>query len=452
MRLGGLVFLFCFASSPATNESAFFARHREKLMAQLPSGSLAVLCTAPDATVEGRADTYRQDSDFWYLTGLDEASAIAVLGEKYILFVEPKAFAQEQWTGWRTGLEGAKARYGADEAYPTSEFFDRFPELARGAKSLHFSTGGDAGFERRLSSTWASLDGDASFERPAVDVAPLIHQMRLVKDATEISLLRRAAELSVVAHRAAMRELRPGRYEYALKAAMLAACVGGGAARMAYPPIVGSGPNSVILHYERDDRKMEAGDMVVNDTACEYGMYAADVTRSYPVSGKFSPEQRAIYEIVLAAQKAGFEKVKPGTPLNEVYEATVRAVVDGLRKLGVLSGDTEEIVRKREYFAFYPHGSGHWLGLNVHDAGSYNLEGNPSRPDRYFGARTLLEPGMALTVEPGIYIPEGAATDRKWWNIGVRIEDDVLVTETGMDCLSCALPRELSDVEKALGK
>jgi Xaa-Pro aminopeptidase len=276
--------------------------------------------------------------------------------------------------------------------------------------------------------------------------------MRLVKDATEQALLRRAAALSAEAHVAAMKAVRPGREEYAVRAALEEVCTAGGAARMAYPSIVGSGPNSVILHYERDDRKMSAGEMIVNDSACEYGMYAADVTRSYPVSGTFSPEQRAIYEIVLAAQKAGFAKARPGAAFHEVHDATVEVVTDGLLRLGILKGDRNELIRTLAYAKFYPHGSSHWLGMNVHDVGSYRFS-NPDAPRlaRYRTAETKLEPGMALTVEPGIYIRDHAeGVDPKWWNIGVRIEDDVLITPAGMECLSCAAPREPGEVEKTI--
>jgi Xaa-Pro aminopeptidase len=282
------------------------------------------------------------------------------------------------------------------------------------------------------------------------DAGPLVHQLRLVKDETEQALLRRAAGLSAEAHRAAMALVRPGRGENVLKAAMVSRCLEGGAARMAYPPIVGSGRNSVILHYDVDDRPLEAGAMIVNDTACEFRMYAADVTRSYPVSGRFSPEQRAIYEIVLAAQKAGMTAVKPGTPIRDVYAATVDVVVDGLLRLGLLKGDREEIIKKRGYQKLYPHGSSHWLGLDVHDAGSYAVPEGADRKERYGLAMTKLEPGMAITVEPGIYIPEDQGVDRRFWNIGVRLEDDVLVTAAGAECLSCSAPREIADVEKAI--
>jgi Xaa-Pro aminopeptidase len=444
------------AQAPPAPTPEFFASHREKLVQKLPEGSLAVFAAAldPDAEV-GRV--YRQDSDFWYLTGFPEPNAVAVLrpkaadGKRYVLFVRPVNFGEEQWTGWRAGLEGARKTYGADEAYPIDELWKKLPELWRGAGSLYYEEGRDAKFREKLLTAWGAGNDQATSPRPAADAGPILHQMRLVKDPTEEALLRRAVDLSAQGHRAAMTRVKPGRYEYDLKSALVATCLSGGAARMAYPPIVGSGPNSVIFHYDKDDRRMNAGEMIVNDSACEFQMYAADVTRSYPVSGKFTPDQKAIYEIVLAAQKAGFAKVRPGAAFHDVYDATVDVIVDGLLKLGILKGDREEILRTRSYKKLYPHGSSHWLGLNVHDAGSYQFAHPEDRFERYASAETKLEPGMALTVEPGIYIPENAeGVDRRWWNIGVRIEDDVLVTPTGMECLSCSAPRELADVEKAI--
>ena len=435
----------------------FFAAHRAAFLAKLPADSVAVLRSAPEGATEVDV-LYRQGSDFWYLTGLSEPDAVAVFlpgapaGKRYALFVRPREFTQEQWTGWRTGIEGATKDHGADLAFPVDDFPKEAPKLWNEARMLCYSDGGDKNFREKTLDLWRRKDAEAVTLRPVADAGPILHQMRLVKDPTEQALLRRAAELSAAGHVAAMRETRPGRYEYALATALVAACNAGGAARMAYPPIVGSGPNSVVLHYERDDRRMNAGEMIVNDTACEYGMYAADVTRSYPVSGRFSPEQRAIYDVVLAAQKAGFEKVRPGAAFHEVHDATVGVVVDGLLRLGILKGDRDEIIRKRTYFKFYPHGSSHWLGMNVHDAGSYRSS-NPDapRPERYSLAQARLEPGMALTVEPGIYVPDHAeGVEPRWWNIGVRIEDDVLVTPAGMECLSCGAPREAADVEKAI--
>jgi len=435
----------------------FFAAHRAALAAKLPPGAIAVIHSGDGGSPEVDA-LYRASSDFWYLTGLSEPGAVAAIRAggadrpAYVLFVAPRDFAREQWTGWRAGLEGAKSDYGAEASFPIDELRKELPKLWNGASTLCYSVGGDAAFRERVLDLWRAGDGQAKALRPVADAGPILHQMRLVKDATEQALMRRAAELSAQAHVAAMKAVRPGRYEYAVRAALESVCTAGGAARMAYPSIVGSGPNSVILHYERDDRRMNAGETTVNDSACEYGMYAADVTRSYPVSGKFSPEQGAIYDVVLAAQKAGFAKVRPGAAFHEVHDATVEVVTDGLLKLGILRGDRSELIRTLAYAKFYPHGSSHWLGMNVHDVGSYEF----SRPDaprleRYRTAEAKLAPGMALTVEPGIYIPDHAeGVDPKWWNIGVRIEDDVLVTPAGMECLSCAAPRERADVEKTI--
>jgi Xaa-Pro aminopeptidase len=445
------------APAPAAPDAhpapSVYAARRQKLV--LPSGAIAILRAAPDPD-DTMTDPYRPGSDFYYMTGFEEPDGIAVLkpgapeGERYWLFVRGKNLAEEQWTGYRLGPDAARGALGAEKADASEHFFEKLPELLKGVTSLHLSDGGDLEFRAQVLKAFAKAGSDSATERPVLDLGPLVHEMRLVKDPVEIGLLRRAASLSADAHKAALQKVGPGRYEYGLKAAMVATCLEGGSARMAYPPIVGSGLNSVILHYDRDDKRMEAGEMIVNDTACEYGRYAADVTRSYPVSGTFSPEQKAIYEIVLEAQKAGFAKVKPGVTVAEVYKATVDVVVDGLLKLGILQGTREALIASREFRKFYPHGSGHWLGLDVHDAGSYSFDPDAPRQDRYFTARTVLKPGMALTVEPGIYIPEASTADKKWWNLGVRIEDDVLVTETGMDCLSCAAPREVKDVEAAL--
>jgi Xaa-Pro aminopeptidase len=442
--------------APPPPKPEFFEAHREKLLAKLPPGAIAVFHAKPDSPADTRADAYRQDEDFWYLTGLEEPNAVAVLvagapkESRYILFVQPRDFAAEQWTGWRTGPDGARKDYRASQSYGFLEFWSRFPQLAATAQELYYTTGGDKEFGRRLLEAWNANNANVAAPRRCAEAGPALAAMRLVKEPEEIALLREAGRLSAEAHRAAMAEVSPGRHEYDLKAAMVGLCLSGGAARMAYPPIVASGPNSVILHHERDDRKLENGDVIVNDTACEYGMYAADVTRTYPVSGAFSTEQRAIYDIVLDAQKAGFAAVRPGAAFHEVHDAAVAVVVDGLLRLGILTGSREEILRTRSYQRLFPHGTSHWLGLSVHDAGSYTYPWGMARLERYGAAQTKLEPGMVLTVEPGIYIAERATQDPKWWNIGVRIEDDVLVTPSGMECLSCSAPREREEVEKAV--
>jgi len=471
----GLAAFACTASQPAASQatasqatasqatasqitsSEFFAAHREKLLARLPAGSLAVFHAAP-ARSGAASDPYRQDSDFWYLTGLDEPEAVAVFlpgaakESRYVLFVQPRDFAAEQWTGWRAGVEGAVKELGAGQAFPVADFWTRFASLAAPAASLFYEAGGDEAFSKKLLETWNATSANSAAPRPAADASPLTAALRLIKDETEKGFLRQASAISADAHLAAMRETVPGGHEYDLKAVMVGLCLSRGAARMAYPPIVGSGKNSVILHYERDDKRLEDGDMLVNDTGCEFNLYAADVTRSYPVSGTFSAPQKQIYEIVLAAQNAGFAVVKPGAAFHEVYDATVDVVVRGLLSLGILSGDRAELVKTRAYQRFYPHGSSHWVGLDVHDAGNYGNPDGVARLERYGLSRTKLEPGMALTVEPGIYIPEHSTADPKWWNIGVRIEDTVLVTAEGYECLSCGAPREIADIEKAMAK
>ncbi len=447
------------AAAPAPAPTpAFFAAHRASFVAQLPAGAIAVVRTAPETSVETSPDPYRQSSDFWYLTGFAEPNAVAVFrpaaaaGERYILFVAPRDPEKETWTGYRAGIEGARQEFGAEAAYVVDDFDKKFPELAIGAPALFYLDGGDEPFRERLLAAWNRPNGNATTPRPAAEAGPIVHELRLIKDTTELALMRRAAELSAEAHIAALAEVRPGRNESDVKAAMVATCLHGGAGRMAYPPIVGSGRNSVILHYEPADKRLDDGGMIVNDTACEYGMYAADVTRSYPVSGKFSADQRAIYEIVLAAQKAAIAAVKPGIPYRTMNEITIGVVVDGLLRLGLLTGNREELIEKGAQRKFYPHGAGHWIGLNVHDPGSYGFPAGIPWQERYRSATTLLRPGMIFTVEPGIYIPEGATEDKRWWNIGVRIEDEILVTESGGVCLSCAAPREIADLEKALAR
>jgi len=444
------------AVDPPKVAPAFFKSHREKLLGRLPPGSIAVVRTTSESDISAVTDPYRPDSDFWYLTGFPEPEAVAVLrpsaadGKRFILFVRPKDFGEEQWTGYRAGPDGAAKTYGADEAFPLADLWTRLPALAAGTTSLQYSDAGDGKFREQLLSAWKREDANSRVLRPSADVGPLVHELRLIKDDTEIALIRHAAELSAAAHRIAMARTRPGVPEFALKSAMVGHCLAEGSARMAYAPIVGSGLNSVILHYDADDQPMAAGSMIVNDAACEYAMYSADVTRSYPAAGKFSADQRAVYEIVLAAQNAGIKMARPGIPLRDVHIATVEVVVDGLIKLGILAGSRDQNVKDRTFEKFYPHGSGHWLGLDVHDAGSYGYPEGVERKERYGKAMTVLAPGMILTVEPGIYIPEGSTTDKRWWNIGVRIEDDVLVTPAGAECLSCGAPREIADVEKAI--
>lgn len=462
MRVSTLLVALAVCSSalatagPPAPGPEWFASHRAALAAKLPKDTVVVLRGPAEPEAEA-ADAYRPDSSFWYLTGFPEADAIAVFrpsaaeGKRYVLFVRPKNWIEERWTGRRAGVEGAKADYRAEAAFPIEDFQKESRSLLAGAKALFYLDARDRAFREKLITRWQALAAAGTESLPASDVAPVVAQMRLVKDATELAFLREAVALSVRGHRAAMALAAPATNEGVLKAAQVSACLAGGAARMAYAPIVGSGPNSVVLHYPDANRVMQRGEMIVNDTACEYGLFAADVTRSYPVSGTFSPEQRALYEIVLAAQKAAIARAAPGARHHEIQDAAYEIIVDGLLKLGLLKGTREEVKTSRSFAAFFPHGVSHWLGLDVHDAGSYEFGDPTDRWTRYFSSNATLKPGMVLTVEPGIYIPEKSeGVDPKWWNIGVRIEDDVLVTPKGPECLSCGAPREIADVEKAM--
>lgn len=435
-----------------------FRAHREKFLAKLPAGSVAVLRAAPPRTMSNDVRyLYRQDSDFYYLTGIEDHDAVVLLrpgatdGKRYVLFVRPRDARAESYEGPRSGPQEAAAAYGADAAFSSEEFLDRmvhydpatrvFSGYLAAAEKVYLSDGGDSDWADLLREAIASMRARESGPATVVDAGEIVHEMRVVKDAGEIALVRRATEISGRGHVLAMKTAAPGRYEFEVQQALDGYCYANGARRMAYPSIVASGPNSVYLHWDRNDRQMKEGDVVLNDSGAEYGYYATDITRTYPAAGRFSPEQRAIYEIVLAAQKAAMAEVKPGVLHEKIGQASARVQAEGLVQLGLLSGDAEKLVRDGGHRTLTKHGTSHWVGLDVHDAGRYATGGISRR----------LEPGMVFTIEPGIYIPASAAgVDRKWWNIGVRIEDVVLVTETGYECLSCFVPREAAEVERTV--
>lgn len=438
-----------------------FRAHRDKFLAKLPPGSVAILHSAPVRMMSNDTEyPYRQDSDFYYLTGLDEPDAIALLrpgagdGKRYILFLRARDARREIYEGQRTGPEGAVAEYGADAGFPTSDFQGSLLRMESprqgpvgghlaGVDRIFLHDGGDVAWVEKFR---ASLDGMRAREvgpSTVVDAREILHEMRLVKDADEVALLRRAAEISAKAHTLAMAAAAPGRYEFEVQQALDSYCLSNGARRMAYPSIAASGPNSVFLHWSKNDRQMKDGDVLLNDSGAEYGAYATDITRTYPVNGRFSTEQRAVYEGVLAAQKAAIARVRPGVAHDEIEKTSARAQTEALVRMGLLSGDLEKLIADRAYFPFTRHGVSHWVGMDVHDPSRYRT---PS-------ASRALEAGMVLTVEPGIYIPANmAGVDPKWWNIGVRIEDTILVTPGGSECLSCAAPKEIADVERAVRK
>jgi Xaa-Pro aminopeptidase len=389
---------------------------------------------------------FRQDSDFWYLTGFDHPNAVAVLrtdgGAAYTLFVEPRDRERETWTGFRPGTEGALCDYEADEAYPREELAKRLPDIIRGAKRIYHVLGRDTALDAQIIDTLETLrlrsrEGDGPAES-IIDPRSILHPMRLFKDTAEIDIMRRAAAISREAHEDAARLAWPGAYEYELQAALEYAFRRRGARGAAYTTIVGGGNNATILHYVRNDQKLRDGELVLIDAGCELEYYASDITRTYPVGGRFEGPGRALYEVVLAAQKAALEECRPGATLSCVHDAAVRTIVEGLLELSLLDGDAAELVASEAHRPYYMHRTSHWLGLDVHDVGSYQVDGEPR----------VLESGLVFTVEPGVYIaPDAEAADHAFRGIGVRIEDDVAITADGHENLTAAAPKDPDDVE-----
>ncbi len=432
--------------------STEYQQRREQLMAKIGNGT-AIFRSAPMAVMHNDVEyAFRQDSDFFYLTGFNEPNAVAVLAphhdkHKFVLFVQPKDPEKETWTGYRTGVEKAKEVYGADEAYPIAELDEKLPQFLKKADRIYYRFGTDEAFNNKVLKHWQRLmrvypkfgTGPIALQ----DAGTILHSMRLIKSETELELMRKAANISVKAHNHARNFAEVGRYEYEVQAEMehLFGLSGG---TPAYPSIVASGENACILHYIENNRQLQDGDLLLIDAGCSYGYYNADITRTFPVSGKFTPEQKTIYEIVLQAQITAIEQVKPGNPYKQVHDSAVRVIVEGLMDLGLLTGDIEEIIKEEKYKPFYMHRTGHWLGLDVHDVGVYQWGENPQ----------ALQPGQVLTVEPGIYISptikpvEGQPeVDERWRGIGVRIEDDVLVTSEGYDVLTAGVPKSVDQME-----
>ncbi|MBI1943959.1 MAG: Xaa-Pro aminopeptidase [Betaproteobacteria bacterium] len=419
---------------------------RRARLAQAMQAGIAVLPTAPER-VRNRDShyPYRYDSHFYYLTGFaePEAALVIVAGAqpKSLLFCREKNAEREIWDGLRYGPEAARERFGFDEAHPVSALDAKLLELLADQPALYFPVGADAAWDARaigwLNAVRANVRAGVCAPERVQDVRALIDEMRLVKDAHELGVMRRAAAISCAAHRRAMQAARPGRYEYELEAELLHEFRRSGAQFPAYSPIVAGGANACVLHYVANDALLRDGDLVLIDAGCELGGYAADITRTHPVNGRFSGAQREVYELVLAAQAAALGQVCSGKAWNEPHDAAVRVLAQGLRDLKLLSGSLEEALEKETYKRFYMHRTGHWLGLDVHDAGDYKRAGK---------WRTLA-PGMTLTVEPGLYIRAAADVPERLHGIGVRIEDDVLVTEAACEVLTAAAPKSIADIE-----
>lgn len=428
-----------------------FARRRAQLMRDMEENSIAIL---PSATTKRRNRDvdyiFRQDSDFLYLTGFEEPDAVAVLmpgrehGE-YILFCRERDPEKEIWDGYMAGPEGACKKFGADDAFPIACIDDILPGLIEGRDRVYYAMGGDAEFDRMVMEWVNTIRSKArSGAHPPgefISLDLLIHEMRLFKSTAEIKVMQEAADISAGAHYRAMKVCQPGMTEYELEAEFLHEFAKHGSRSPAYPSIVGSGKNSCILHYIENSSTLKSDDLVLIDAGCELEYYASDITRTFPVNGKFSEPQKNIYELVLKSQLAAIEEVKPGNTWNQPHDKTVEVITAGLLELGILKGDLETLIAEESYKKFYMHRAGHWLGMDVHDVGDYKVSEH----------WRVLEAGMVLTIEPGIYIAPGAeGVAKKWQGIGVRIEDDVLVTEKGYKVLSAAAPKTVKDIEKSM--
>lgn len=425
-----------------------FARRRKQLMAQMEPNSIAILHAGKQSLRNRDIEfPFRSESDFHYLTGFPEPDAVMALipgrahGE-FVLFCNERDPQHETWTGRRFGPEGARSEFAADDAFPISDIDDILPGLIEGRERVYYTLGKDPQFDQHimdwLNTLRAKVRSGAHPPGEFVALDHLVHEQRLFKSAAEQRAMRESAQVAAAGHRRAMRACRPGMYEYQLEAELLYEFNLAGARSAAYPSIVGSGANGCILHYTDNSDRMRSGQLVLIDAGCELDLYASDITRTFPVNGKFSKRQRAVYDIVLEAQLAAIEQVRPGKHWNEPHEAAVEVIAQGLLSLGLLKGTLKNVLARETFRKFYMHRTGHWLGMDVHDVGDYRIA----------EAWRVFEPGMVLTVEPGIYIaPETRGIDSHWKGIGIRIEDDVLVTRDGCEVLSEAAPKQAQEIE-----
>lgn len=424
-----------------------FKRRRKQLMRMMDDDAIAIIPAAPQHFRNNDVEyPYRQDSDFLYLTGFSEPEAVVVLvpGRKHgetILFCRERNAEMETWHGRRAGQEGAVEQYDADDAFPIDDIDDILPGLLENRQAVYYTMGKDTQFDRQLMD-WVNhlrkqSRSGAHPPHEFVNLDYLLHDMRLFKTRSELRLMRHAAKITVAAHKKAMQICQPGMYEYEIEAEYLHAFHKANA-EPAYSSIVGGGENGCILHYVENDAELLDGDLLLIDAGAEYGGYASDVTRTFPVNGHFSKPQRELYDVVLAAQKAAIKKVKPGNHWNDPHHAAVRVLTKGLIELGLLKGTLAKLIKTEAYSKFYMHRTGHWLGMDVHDVGDYKIDGH----------WRLLEPGMVMTVEPGLYIaPDAKSVAKRWKGIGIRIEDDVLVTKDGHEVLTCAITNDPDEIE-----
>jgi len=424
-----------------------FADRRRRFLNAIGSGAVAIMPSAPVSVRSGDVEfIYRQDNDFYYLTGFAEPESVALFApdakEQFVLFVRPRDKERETWTGRRAGLDGAVADFGADKAFALDELDGVLRRHLDKVDRIYYPLGAN----ERMNGRILELLRGAQAMRPRLSTGPhsllepreLIHEERLHKRPEELTAMRDAIAISAEAHQAAMRTARGGMMEWQVEATVDYAFRSRGAAGPSYPSIIASGPNAATLHYINNDREMRTGELLLIDAGCEYGFYASDVTRTFPIGARFTPLQRDLYEIVLMAQAKGIEAIKPGIKFDDPHDAAVRVLVEGMCRVGLVKGPVEDAMRDGTWRRFYMHRTSHWLGMDVHDVGLYRVGGE---------SRTL-EPGMVLTVEPGIYIaPDDTMAPEEFRGIGIRIEDDVLVTADGYDVMTVAVPKTVADVE-----
>jgi Xaa-Pro aminopeptidase len=436
--------------APETPSKEQTRQRREEFMRRIPGG-IAIFPAAPTAIRNSDVEhEYRQDTDFYYLTGFEEPNSVAVLTpdhpeHRFVLFVQPKDREREVWTGRRAGDEGAKRDYGADAAFTIDKLDQEFPKLAMKADRVYYRFGSDPTFDERLVGFMRGFQRQRQREGTSptsvIDPAEMLHEMRLVKTPGDIDLLRRAIDITCEGHLAAFEALKPGRFEYEIDAAIGYVFRKNGSARCGYATIVGSGANATVLHYTTNNRRIEDGDLVLIDAGAEFGYYTGDVTRTLPASGRFTADQAVLYQLVLDAQFAAIESIRPGSTFIEPHDRAVRVLTEGLVRLGLLEGEVDKLIAENAFKKFYMHRTSHWLGMDVHDAGPYKVADEWRR----------LEPGMVMTVEPGLYIADDAeGVDPRYRGIGIRIEDDVLVTEQGHEVLSARVPKTVAEIEGAL--
>ncbi len=429
-----------------------FAKRRKRVLESIDG--VAIIPSAPVTIRNNDVEhEYRQDSDLFWLTGFDEPDSVLILStvhpeHREVLFVRPRDPEREVWDGARAGVEGAKERCGVDAAFPIAELRNKLSDYCAGANELYYELGKRRRLDERILAAITSARGRGRNPKPwpkRISHPELVwHEMRLIKDEHELHCMRTAQDISREAHVLAMARARPGMYEYEIEALFREVFRRRGAGRPAYAPIVGSGPNATVLHYHANNRRMEPGDLLLIDAGCEYDYYACDVTRTFPVDGTFSDPQRRVYQVVLDAQLAAIEATAPGATIEDLHRITLTQLVEGMRDIGLLTAEdgasTDEIISKETYRRYFMHRTSHWLGMDVHDVGAYFVDGK-ARP---------MQPGMVLTIEPGIYVArDDQKAPEEYRGIGVRIEDDILVTESGYENLSAAIPKTVADVEQA---